>query len=84
VKVTIHPHAVTRMRERGATRAEVEYTVKHGSSSPAKFDRTVFAQTFAYNRKWQGTHYRQKAVESYAVERDQDDWLVVTVIVKYF
>ena len=35
VKVNIHPHALARIKERGCTRADVEYTVKHGLSSRA-------------------------------------------------
>jgi hypothetical protein len=71
------------MQERGCTRAEVEYTVKHGTRSPAKFRRTRLVHTFAYNRKWQGRIYRRKIVEAYAVEETPDRWLVITVIVKY-
>ena len=48
VKVNIHPHALARIKERGCTRADVEYTVKHGLSSPAKYGRTRFTHTFAY------------------------------------
>jgi hypothetical protein len=84
VKVSIHPHALKRMKERGATRAEVEYTVKHGKRSPAKYGRTRFTHRFAYNRRWEGKMYRSKTVEAYAVDRGAEDWLVITVIVKYF
>jgi hypothetical protein len=72
------------MTERGATRAEVEYSVKQGSSSPAKYGRTCFSHTFAYNRKWLGVPYSHKTVEAYAVKKGTDEWLVVTVIAKYF
>ena len=71
------------MKERGCTRAEVEYTVKHGTQAPAKYDRTCFRHTFAYNRKWLGKIYRRKTVEAYAADEGVEDWLVVTVIVKY-
>ena len=85
----IHPHALKRMLERGCKKAEVEYTVKHGKRSKANFDRTKFTHTFAYNRKWLGTHYDHKIVEAFAIdesgdEDDVEDWLVITVIVKYF
>jgi len=86
--VRIHPHAIGRMKERGCTRAEVEYAVRHGSRSPAQFDRTGFKHTFAYNRRWLGKLYRRKSVEAYAVDESpgegEEDWLVVTVIVKHF
>jgi hypothetical protein len=83
MKVRIHPHAVRRMTERGCTRPEAEYTVKHGSRAPARFGRRRFTHAFAYNRKWQGRTYRRKAVEAFAVEEAFDEWLVITVIVKY-
>jgi hypothetical protein len=44
--VRLHPHAVQRLRERGATQAEVVYTVKHGVAAAAKFGRTRFVHTF--------------------------------------
>ena len=84
MKVTLHPHAVQRLSERGATRDEVVYTVKHGASEPAKFGRTKFTHTFAYNRKWLGAHYRRKTIEAFAAEDDHGDWVVVTIVVKFF
>jgi hypothetical protein len=81
--VRLHPHAVQRMTERGATRDDVVYTVKHGVASPAKFGRTQFTHTFAYHRKWQGVVYRNKTIEAFAVEEKKDEWLVITVVVKY-
>jgi hypothetical protein len=83
VKIDTHPHAVQRMKERGCTRAEVEYAVRHGARSPAKYGRTKFKHTFAYNRKWLGTPYKRKTVEAFASARPPDGWLVVTVIVQY-
>ena len=84
MKVTLHPHAVQRLAERGATRDEVIYTVKHGKSAPAKFDRTNFTHTFAYHGKWLGTSYRRKTIEAFASEDDDGNWLVVTIVVKFF
>ncbi|MGI8424192.1 MAG: DUF4258 domain-containing protein [Chloroflexota bacterium] len=83
--VTIDPtHAVPRMAERGATRADVEYAVRHGTRSPAMYGRTCFTHTFAYNRKRLGKLYSHKSVLAYAVAKPPDEWLVVTVVVKYF
>jgi hypothetical protein len=84
MNVRLHPHALRRLTERGATRDDAVYTVKHGSRSPAKFGRTMFAHTFGYNRKWLGKAYRSKRVEAFAVEEKPDDWLVITVVVKFF
>ena len=83
MKVRIHPHAAARMKERGSTRPEVEYAVKHGTRFPAKYGRTRFRHTFAYNRKWLGTSYRRKTVDAFAVGEGEDDWLVISVIVRY-
>ena len=83
VKVNIHPHALARIKERGCTRADVEYTVKHGLSSPAKYGRTRFTHTFAYNRKWLDKVYMHKTVEAFVQPQGYDSWLVITVIVKF-
>jgi hypothetical protein len=83
MKVTIHEHALLRMKERGATRTEVEYAVKNGAKSPAKYGRSRFTHRFVYNRKWLGKLYRNKTIEAYAARIGTDEWLVVTVIVLY-
>ena len=71
------------MAERGATEAEVFSTIEQGERFPAKFGRIGFRRNFAYNGIWRGRRYAAKQVESYAVEED-DGWLVITVVVKYF
>ncbi len=40
--VKLHPHAIERLTERGATEAEVIATVETGETFPAKFGRTGF------------------------------------------
>jgi hypothetical protein len=84
MKVDFHSHAMARMGERGATAAQVRQTVQRGRRTPAKFGRTKFSRTFEYNKLWCGRHYGRKTIEAYAVQRDCDHWLVITVIVKYF
>ena len=81
-KIRIHPHARERMTERGATEAEVIATVKQGARFPAKFLRTGFRRNFPFNSEWRGKFYRAKKIEAFAVE--DNGWLVITVIVKYF
>ena len=81
--VEMHPHAIARLAERGVTRAEVERAVNEGERFPAKFGRTGFRKDFPFNDYWRGTHYSQKQVEVLAVEED-DGWLVITVISRYF
>jgi hypothetical protein len=71
------------MRERGATEEEVRATVKQGEQFPAKFGRTGFRRNFVFDDKWRGKHYRTKQVEVYAIREDLD-WLVITIITRYF
>lgn len=81
--VRFHPHARERMAERGATEDEVEATVEEGEEFPARFGRTGFRRNFPFDSEWHGRYYRTKQVEAYAV-REGDDWLVITVITRYF
>jgi hypothetical protein len=83
MRVEIHPHAAARLTERGATASEVRATVEAGEQFPAKFGRTGFRRNFAFDAEWRGRRYASKQVEAYAV-RENDVWLVITVIVKYF
>jgi len=82
MNITIHPHAVDRLAERGATEGEVIDTVRHGERFRAKFGRTGFRRNFGYNGMWHGRRYSTKQVEAYAVP--ENGWLVITVIVKFF
>ena len=40
-------------------------------------------RNFQFNQEWRGRHYRTKQVEAYAVQEGAD-WLVITVITRYF
>jgi len=82
MKVRLHPHAEERLAERGATEAEAIITVAGGERFPAKFGRTGFRRNFRFDAEWQGRHYSTKQVEAYAVQ--EDGWLVLTVITRYF
>jgi hypothetical protein len=46
MSVLFHSHAKERMRERGATEAEVIATVQEGEQFPAKFGRFGFRHNF--------------------------------------
>ncbi|MBT9161220.1 MAG: hypothetical protein AAGB97_09750 [Dehalococcoidia bacterium] len=81
--VRFHPHAHERMAERGATEDEVQAAVKQGEQFPAKFGRTGFRRNFPFDGKWRGKQYRTKQIEAYAV-REGPDWLVITIITRYF
>ena len=82
MSIRIHPHAQERMAERGASDDEIINTVTGGEKFPAKFGRMGFRRNFVFNNEWKGRWYSSKQVEVYAIE--EQGWLVVTVIVKYF
>ena len=81
--VRLHPHARERMPERGATEEELQATIAQGEQFPAKFGRTGFRRNFQFDQGWRGRHYRTKQVEAYAVQEGAD-WLVITIITRYF
>ncbi len=70
------------MLERGTDETEIVATVQEGEKFPAKFGRTGFRRNFRVSCQWRGRHYQNKQIEAYAVE--EDGWLVLTAIVKYF
>jgi hypothetical protein len=80
--VRLHPHAKVRLLERGATEAEVLAAVEGGERFPAKLGRTGFRRNFSYNQTWRGRTFATKQVEAIAV--DENGWLVLTVIVKFY
>jgi hypothetical protein len=82
--ITLHPHAQARLIERGATADEVMTTVERGRSSPADYGRTRFRYRFPFNTEWRGTVYETKQIDAIAVSENEIDWLVITVIVKFF
>lgn len=80
--VRLHPHARERLNERGASEEEVIATVENGERFPARFGRTGFRRNFTFDGIWQNRYYATKQVEAYALE--ENGWLVITVIVKFF
>jgi len=83
MKARLHPHARQRLAVRGATEGEVFATVEAGEQFPAKFGRTGFRRNFPFKGEWLGRHYATKQVEAYAVPEGAE-WLVITVVVKFF
>ena len=81
--VRLHPHALERLRERGASEDEVIETVQHGEQFPAKFGRVGFRRNFRFDNQWRGKECTTKQVETYAV-KESDSWLVITVITRFF
>lgn len=71
------------MAERGATEQEIISAVESRERFQAKFGRTGFRRNFTFGAEWLGRRYSTKQVEAYAVE-EKGQWLVVTILVKYF
>jgi hypothetical protein len=71
------------MRERGASEDEVRAVPANGERFPAKFGRSGFRRNFVFDETWQGRRCHMKQIEADAI-REDDAWLVISVIVKYF
>jgi len=80
--IRLHPHAIERLSERGASEEEVLATVENGEQFQAKYGRTGFRRNFPFGGLWRNRPYATKQVEAYAIE--ENGWLVITVMVKYF
>jgi len=83
MKVRIHPHALERMGERGATEIEVIETVNAGEAFQAKFSRIGFRRNFLFHGEWKGRVYNTKQLEVYGV-KEGGNFIAITVFVKYF
>ena len=83
MNVELHPHALERLAERGATQSEVIATVQGGERFPAKYGRTGFRRNFPFRGLWRGRRYATKQVEAFALE-ERGRWLVITLITRYF
>ena len=71
------------MLEGGATGDEIEATIRDGERFPAKFGRQGFRRNFRFDGMWRGRRYAMKQVEAFAIFED-GDWLVLSVLVKYY
>lgn len=83
MEIKFHPHALERITERGTTEDEVIETINKGEEFPAKYGRIGFSHNFPFNDMWHDKFYVNKQLEVYAVKQD-NDWLVITIITKYF
>lgn len=72
-------HARERMAQRGANDNEVEDTILNGMEVPAKGDKQKFEKVYDTACEYQGRQYDQKQVEV-VTAKDDDDWVIVTVI----
>jgi hypothetical protein len=71
------------MEERGASEDEARATVGQGERFPAKFGRIGFRRNFPFGGDRHGRYYHTKQLEVYAVQ-EGDDWIVITVLTRYF
>jgi hypothetical protein len=83
MNVRQHAHARDRLLERGATEEEVVGTIERGECFAAKHGRTGFRCNFPFDGEWNNRQYSTKQVEAYAVQ-EENDWLVITVIVRFY
>jgi len=73
-------HALDNMADRGASREEVELTIRTGECLPAKKGRLSFRKNFSYSAMWKGKFYQVKQVMPIVAE-EPDRFVVVTVYV---
>jgi hypothetical protein len=60
-----------------------EYDQEQLNGKVRKFGRTGFRRNFRFDQNRYGRHYHTKQIEAYAVQ-EGTDWLVITVITRYF
>lgn len=58
-------------------------TVLEGQRFDANFGRVGFRREFPFRGLWQGKMYGTKQIEVFAVQ-EREDWLVITVITRFF
>lgn len=81
--IRVHPPAKERLIDRGAREQEVIMTVEEGESFSAKYGRVGFRRNFSFEGIWRGKYYATKQIEAFAV-KDDKDFLVITIITRYF
>lgn len=80
--INFSQHALDNMDDRGASKEEVELTIRTGESFPAKKGRLSFRKNFSYNDQWKGKFYQVKQVMPIVV-KEPGRFVVVTVYVYY-
>jgi hypothetical protein len=75
-------HALDNMTDRGASREEVELTIKTGECFPAKKGRLSFRKNFSYNAMWKGKFYQVKQVMPIVAD-EAERFVAVTVYVSF-
>lgn len=83
MRIQFHPHARLRLAERGATESDVRETIEDGEVFSAKFGRAGFRKNFVFEKAWIDKVYSIKQLEVYAA-KEENGWLVITVVTKFF
>jgi hypothetical protein len=78
--IRLSAHALSYIRKRGFTVAEVEDTIRSGPWEPAELGRMECRKTFPFNREWNKKIYANKAVRPIFVEEADE---IVTVYTYY-
>lgn len=73
-------HALDNIADRGASKEDVELTIRTGECFPAKKGRLSFRKNFSYNAMWKGKLCQVKQVMPIVAE-EPDRFVVVTVYV---
>ena len=76
-------HALEQLNYRGTSQEEIVETINHGAWENAELGRSECRKDFAYNKDWNGKHYKTKQVRPIFVE-EPNAIEIVTVYVYYF
>ena len=76
-------HALVRMRERGATRADIDRAVREGDPEPGRGGRTLYRLELDFMADWAGKFYAKRQVVPVVVEEEHAS-VVITVYVFYY
>ena len=81
-RIRLLPHALSRVRRRGFTLAQVEEAIRSTAWKPAEQNRTECRKRFRFDRMWNGVQYRYQEIRPIFVEKD--DEIVVITVYAYF
>jgi len=81
--VVFTTHALTRMRERGATEGNVREAIRIGQREPAERGLFSYRLNIEFNREWDGRYYGMQQVVPIVAE-EETRIVVVTVYTFFF
>jgi len=82
-EIIFSKHATERLKERGVSRKEVEYTIAYGEKISVKKGREGYRKNFKYENIWKGRYYKIKQVIVIGRE-EKGKIVVITVYAFYF